>query len=58
MSQGHVEKSNDFQTSFSMILEHFGDPIWGLGTLILGQRGGGRQPPALLEEIMNCFVFF
>ena len=58
MSQGHVEKSNDFQTSFLVILEHFGDPIWGLGTLILGQRGGARQPPALLEEMMNFFVSF
>ena len=57
-SQGHVEKNNDFQTSFSVILEHFGDPIWGLGTLILGQRGGARQSDALLREIMRVFVVF
>ena len=42
-----------------MSLEHFGDPIWGLGTLILAQGGGGaRQTPALLEAIMTVFGYF
>ena len=41
-----------------MILKDFGDPIWGLGTLILGQRGGARQSAALLREIMKVFVIF
>ena len=57
-SQGHVEKSNDFQTSFSVIWEHFGDPIWGLGTLILGQRGGRTPAPSPSGRDYELFCFF
>ena len=41
-----------------MILKHFGDPIWGLGTLILGQREGvtpKRFPSGRDYESFCCF---
>ena len=41
-----------------MILKHFGDPIWGLGTLILGQRGGGTPAPTPSGRDYESFCYF